>query len=377
MRLFVTCAQGLEELLEAEIKELGFSSTLLGFRGVHVDVEESLTPIYALNYQLRLASRVLMPLREFRCYDQQSLYKAARSIEWDRYIPKNKTFAIDANVSHKHLRNSHYAGLVVKDAICDQLREIRGGERPSVDVKTPDVQLNLFIHDWDANISFDTSGTPLYKRGYRVDGVEAPIQESLAAAILRLADFKGSETVIDPCCGSGTLLIEAALIATKTPPGYLRREWGFFHHPDFSQVEWLKVKAAADAERRPLEAKNWVGIDINKRAAQAARANLRGAGFHQNVTIIQSDFREFTPKELPDLLICNPPHGKRLDDVEHLRPLYRALGDFMKRQMAKPARGFIFTGSLELSKEVGLAPKRRHVIQQSGEEARLLAFDLY
>lgn len=372
--LFITCSQGLEPLLCEELKELGFNDVKPGYRGAHVmgDIEA----VYKINYGSRIASRVLLPLHKFRCFNQDQLYSGIRDIDWMPFFRKANTLAIDANVSHKYLRNSLFAAQVAKDAICDQLRE-RTGSRPSVDTKTPDVQLNLFIRDMQGTIYFDTSGVPLHKRGYRIDSVEAPLQESLAAAILRIAQYKDTDILLDPCCGSGTLLIEAALIASKTPPGYLRSDWGFRHLPGFSHGEFLKVKAEMDKDRVTLAPGRFFGCDINKDAYRITKGNLRASGFHQAIQIAHSDFREYEPEIAPNLVITNPPHGLRMGEIESLRGLYRALGDFLKRKTAKPARAFIFTGNLDLAKEVGLAPKRRHVMHSGGVEGRLLEFDLY
>lgn len=373
--LFVTCSQGMEELLIAELSELGFSETLKGFRGVYVR-DGTLDAICRINYCSRLASRVLLPLARFRCRDKNALYREADTIDWLKYIPAKKTIAIDANVAHHPgFRNSLYAAQVMKDAICDQYRA-RTGQRPNVHPSEPDVQLNLFIHNDDATISFDTSCVPLHKRGYRQESVEAPLRETLAAGLLRIAQYKGNEILFDPCCGSGTILIEAALIASHTPPGYLRKKWGFTFLPDFNQQAWLKIKNEADAKRIALPKGLISGIDVNKNAVRVTKVNLRAAGFHLSIDANHSDFREFTPNPEPNLLITNPPHGKRLEDIDSLKPLYRALGDFMKQKMAKPSRGFVFTGSLDLSKEVGLAPTQRHVIDNAGIDSRFLEFDV-
>lgn len=380
MTLFVSCGPGLETLLIEELAELGLEETSVGFCGVYVRGCESKTlmeTIYTINYCSRIASRVLLPLLEFRCYDQKALYQGADQIDWKRYLNKGQTIAIDANVNHPRLRNSLFCAQVVKDAICDQMRKATG-TRPSVDIQNPDIQLNLFIHGDHAILSFDTSGDPLHKRGYRQDAGEAPLQESMAAALLRIAQFKGNEHMIDPCCGSGTLLIEAALIASRTPPGYLRKQWGFFNHPDFVNEEWLIVKNEADKHRKELLPKSFVGCEINSEVARICRANLRAAGFLEAVEVLRTDFNDYEPAVPPNFLMTNPPHGRRLmGDDSSLRALYRQLGDFMKRKMAKPSRGFVFIGNLELTKEVGLAAKRRHVISNSGIDSRLLEFDLF
>lgn len=375
MDLFVTCGQGIEPLLANELAALGYCQTTAGYRGVQVQ-NVDFSAIYHINYRSRLAGRVFMPLANFHCRDVKALYKGASSINWTDYIPEDKTIAIDANVTHRQLRNSLFAAQVVKDAICDQLRA-QTGQRPSVDVKNPDVQLNLFIHDESAVISFDTSGQSLHKRGYREETVDAPMQETMAAALLMLAKYEGQTIFYDPCFGSGTLLIEAALMASCTPPGYLRRQWGFFNLRGYTQEEWLGAKAKADELQIPLSKGHFFGTDSNKKAVHAAKVNLRAAGIHQFVEIANGDFRDYTPPVPPNFIMTNPPYGKRLDDVDQLRPLYRALGDWMKRKSAKPARGFIFTGSFDLTKEVGLAASRRYVLDNGGIESRLLEFDLY
>ena len=251
------------------------------------------------------------------------------------------------------------------------------GRRPSVDVQQPDVQINLFVQQQNAIISFDTSGDPLHKRGYRQESVEAPIQESLAAAILRLAHYTKESVLLDPCCGSGTFLIEAALMATNTPPGYLRSRWGFMRHPDYSSADWLKVRNLADEKRIALAPKHLFGLDKSQTAVRATKINLRAAGFSQQVEVELGDFREYTPIITPNLIVANPPHGRRLDEEEQLRPLYRSLGDFMKHCCAKPGKGFVFTSNLELAKEVGLSAKKRHVLNNGGLDSRLLEYDLF
>lgn len=375
MDLFVTCAQTLEPLVAQELAQLGYPQAVTGFRGVNVrniDIEA----IYRINYLSRLAGRVLLPLIRFRCADSKSLYNHAGKIDWQKYLQPGKSIAIDANVHHPLLRNSLFAAQVVKDAICDQLR-LKAGWRPDVNIKNPDVQLNLYINNDAAILSFDTSIQPLHKRGYRQETVEAPMQETLAAALLTLANFQGTEIVVDPCCGSGTLLIEAALMASNTPPGFLRTKWGFMHLPEYSQLSWLAIKNEADSRRKELPKRHFFGIDISKQAVHSAKVNLRAVGLHHAIEVVQGDLRDYDPPIAPNFVIANPPYGRRLDDIDFLKSLYRALGDFMKRKTAKPAKGFIFTGSLELSKEVGLAAKRRHVLDNGGIESRLLEFDLY
>lgn len=373
--LFVSSAPLLEPLLAQELEELGIQNIRTGYRGVFVD-QWNFETVYRINYASRIASRVFIPLLSFRCRDQDSLYRNASKINWFDYLKVRDTFAIDANVRHPNLKNSLFAAQVVKDAICDQFRD-RTGSRPSVDLKTPDLQLNLFIDHQYGLLSLDASGAPLNKRGYRQESVEAPMQETLAAAILRIAKYNPEQDyLLDPCCGSGTLLIEAALIASKTPPGYLRQKWGFMRHPDFSMEAWLKTRNEIDADRTPLKPGIISGIDRAHSAIRAAKINLKAAGFHKEIALSEADFREYEPNPLPNLIIANPPHGRRLEEEEGLKPLYRELGDFLKKRSAKEGRAFIFTTSLELAKEVGLSGKR-HCLNLGGLEARLLEYQIF
>jgi putative N6-adenine-specific DNA methylase len=375
MELFITCNAHLESLLRQELEELGYTDVREGFRGVNCRVD-SLKDVYRINYLSRIASRVLLPLKEFQCRGPEELYRAARSIQWEPYFKKAEHFAIDANVDHPQIRNSLYAAQVVKDAICDQLVE-KMGRRPNVQTYRPDLQLNLFIRGGKGTLSFDTSGDPLHKRGYRQESSEAPLQETLGAALLKLSHYNPEEIMIDPCMGSGTLLIEAAMVATKTPAGFFRSKYGFQHHPEFDSTEWLKIRNEADNQKIPLKKGHLFGLDVNKNAVRIAQANLRASGFNKEVEITQGDFRDFEPKTVPNYLLTNPPYGKRLEESTMLAPLYRALGQFMKSKMQKPARGFVLCGSMDLTKEVGLASSKRTVLDNGGIEARLLEFDLY
>lgn len=373
--LFVSCAPELEPLLMEELQELGVSHLKIGYRGVFVE-QWDWPSVYKINYASRLASRVLLPLARFKCFDRHSLYRHIFAIDWSLYLKEGETFAIDANVHHRELRNSLFAAQVAKDAICDQMRQ-KTGRRPSIDLHHPTVQLNLYIQQTLAIMSFDTSGAPLHKRGYRQETVEAPLQETLAAAMLRLASYTPDQILLDPCCGSGTILIEAALMATQTPPGYLRQKWGFMHHPSYRTEEWLQERNKLDEKRRALASKHLFGLDINKHAVRSSKINLKAAGFSQAVEISEGDFRDYQPLILPNLIVTNPPHGRRLEDENQLRPFYRALGNFLKQKTAKPAHGYIFTTNVELAKEVGLAAKRRHILNNGGVDARLFEYDLY
>lgn len=369
-KLFVTCPETLEPLLEEELKILGYRDITPSFRGVYVS--SSMRAIYEINYLSHIACRVLYPIASFACFDKERLYGKAKQIDWSQYLSLDKTFAIDVTGRHPAFKNTLFAAQVLKDAICDHFRE-KTGQRPNVCTKNPDIQIALHLNDDRISISFDTSGEPLFKRGYRRASIAAPIQETYAAAFLQMAGYKGSEILLDPCCGSGTILIEAALKATHTPPGFLRTKWGFFHLPQFSKTEWELVKQTHDAKRIPLAKDKLFGYDISKSALQAATINCKP---FPEIQLFHQDFRTATPSFAPTLALCNPPHGTRLDTPETLQPLYRALGSFFKQQLAKPAKAFVFTSSLFLSKEIGLKPTQRHVLKMTHLDCRLLEYEI-
>lgn len=375
MRLFVSCSSGLEGLLEEEIRSLGFDDIRHGFRGVHVEVDH-FSAVYAINYASRLASRVLCPLAHFKVSDAKSLYIAALKLDWSQYMDLRKTFSIDFSVDHPAFKNTLFAAQVVKDALCDQFRE-KTGERPSVDTYNPQVQFHLFIREGKGTLSLDTSLTPLHKRGYRTEGGEAPLQETLAAALLKIAKYTPEDILVDPCMGSGTFLIEAALMASNTPPGLFRQKWGFESHPDYSKNDWLDTKKIFDSRVVPLKPNHFFGYDINRNMVRIAITNVRAAGMHQWVKCSYGDFRTLQLPTPATLIIANPPYGKRLSEVDQLVPLYRALGDFMKQEAKPPARGFVLTAEPDLAKAIGLKTAKRHVVFQGGLEARFLEFDLY
>jgi putative N6-adenine-specific DNA methylase len=317
---------------------------------------------------------VLIPIGDFKVYDKETLYRGARKIDWDRFLGLKQTFAIDFSVNHREFNNTLFAAQVLKDAICDHFRD-KTGERPSVNVQNPSVQFHLLIQRDTAVISLDTSLTPLHKRGYRLEAGVAPLQETLAAALLRLAKYKADDILLDPVMGAGTLLVEAALIATNTPPGFLRQRWGFSTHPDFREKDWVDVKEEADSKIVPLPPGKISGTDLSKNMVRIAQTNLKAAGFGRSVKVEMADFREYTPAIAPNIIIANPPYGERMGETESLRSLYRELGQFMKKVSARPGKGFIISNSMELLKEVGLKSTQRHVVTHGGEEARFLEFD--
>ncbi len=333
--LFITCPENLEFMLIDELTRLGLKDLRKGFRGVFAPV--SMHAVYLVNYCSRIATRVLCPLKPFSCRNRNDIYNAAREIPWFKFLDEKKTFAIDANVTHPQLQNSLFAAQVMKDAICDQIRE-RVGVRPSVDVKNPDVQLNLFIHYNKGIISFDTSGAPLFKRGWRSSSTTTSIQENLAAAILTQAGYTPDVTLCDPFCGSGTFLIEAALMATRTPPGFFRNKWGFFNLPQYNAEDWAAFKKSHDALRIPLEKGKIFGADKDLTTVQICKEHVKKIGCSDSITVQHADVIRYAPSAPPSLILTDPPYGKRL---ETSHTIFRELGEFIKRTSSGSTEAFV------------------------------------
>lgn len=348
--LFISCAGNLETCLLDELKDLGVASARRGHRGVFAP--RAMENVFAINYCSRIATRVLWPLIRFPCPHRDALYAAARMIDWCAYFSSEKnTLAIDANVdNHPALKNSHFAALVVKDAICDTLRDSKGW-RPSINLENPTVQLNLFIHKGIATLYVDTSGKPLFKRGYRAQTGEAPLQESLAAAVLTMAEYDPANDIFcDPFCGSGTLLIEAAMRATNTPAGFYRRIWGFTAMPDYQEQKWRAFRARADQKRIPLAPGKIFGADGSPSSIDMTRNHLEATGFIGSVDTFSRPIQNFAPPFSPSLIVCNPPYGRRL---ETSADLYAGLGKFAKRY--ENSRLFFLASDERMAKASGLA----------------------
>jgi putative N6-adenine-specific DNA methylase len=305
--------------------------------------------IFKANYLSRLATRVLLPLAEFRCPDKEALYREAKKIDWLTLLDETKTFSIDSHVHHPQIRHSLYAAQVMKDAICDQIRDKKGA-RPSIDKENPTIHLHLLINNQNALISFDTSGIALYKRGYREHIAEACIQETLAAAILRKSGYNANEVLCDPFCGSGTFLIEAACIATQTPAGFFRKSFGFTHLPAFKEAEWLSFKEAHDQKRVPLEPSSILGADIDQSTLRLCKENVLKAGFEKGIKLFASPVNSLKLPKSPTLVVTNPPFGKRF---EASYPLYADLGAFLKRECPATPWAYVLTAAFPLAKATG------------------------
>jgi len=371
---FAQIAGGFEELAETELKELGAKEIRADYRGFHFQADPE--TLYRINYKARLLIRILAPLITFDCHSDKYLHQTAMKIDWSQFMTVQDTFAINAVTSNTPgLTHSQYAALKVKDAICDVFRE-KTGERPNVDAKDPDLGIHLYVRNNRATISIDTSGGSLHKRGYRTARVDAPMAETLAAAIIRLSGWKGERPLIDPMSGSGTLLCEAAMRYCWMPAGYLRTGWGFKRLPDFDSRTWMKVKNEADGFMRPLPADLLIASDIDPVAARATRRNLnRLPGCKNQFECGPKDFRKIEKLENTTIVV-NPPYGIRLGNRENAELLMKELGDFLK-QRCTGCTAYVYAGDRKLLKKVGLKPEWKTDLNNGGLEGVLGKYELY
>ncbi|MEW6653351.1 MAG: THUMP domain-containing protein [Bacteroidota bacterium] len=362
----------MEELCEAELKELGAANTKISYRGVYFDA--SIEDLYKINYTSRMLSRVLAPLKTERCEDAKHLIKIAQKIRWEELISLNNTFAITSSVAKSKITNSLYAAQCLKDGIADYFRE-RFGRRPDVSVSNPDVRINLHIEDNTAVISLDTSGESLHKRGYRLLAGDAPMQETLAAAIIRLSGWNGENPLWDCMCGSGTIICEALMHYCNIPAQYLRKKFGFMNLPEFNKDIWMEIKEKLDKKIRPLPAGIIRGSDKFQKVLDAAKDNLSRLPFSESVELKCHPFDHVSSFE-NGLLITNPPYGIRLGERDEVEELYKELGDFIKRNCTG-TKAFIYTGEPSLRKSIGLKTSRRIPLVNGKLEGVLLQIDSY
>ncbi len=298
---------GLEPVLAQELTQLGANNVQIGRRVVSFTGNKEL--MYRANFQLHTAIRILKPIAEFKAKSAEDMYAEVKKIDWSKYILKGKTFSVDSVVYSEEFKNSRFVTYKVKDAIVDQFRE-RTGERPNISVSNPDVRLNIHIADDKATLSLDSSGESLHRRGYRQESVEAPLNEVLAAGMILMTGWKGETDFIDPMCGSGTLLIEAALIARNISPGVFRKGFAFEKWPDFDREMFDMIYNDDSGEREFNH--HIYGYDSDMKAVNTARKNVMAAGLSKNITVDCRDFKEFTQPAEKSILVTNPPYGERI-----------------------------------------------------------------
>ena len=370
-RLVATCTRGLEDVLRGELVGLGHPEAAAG-RGM-VRFEGGIEAVYAANVGLRTAIRVLREVAEGPAPSRDRLYELASGVPWEDLLSRGMTFAVESAGRGAAFPNTSFASLVVKDAVADRLRS-RWGSRPDVNREDPDLVVHVHLTPDRAGIAVDSSGEPLSHRGYRPMGGPAPLSEALAAGILLLAGYDGSRPLVDPMAGTGTIPIEAALIATATAPG-LRRRFACERWPSHEAARLDEVRRASATSVR-LAPVPIVASDRDPRAVSATARNAQAAGVAASVAAVARDVRDLVLPGPEALVVCNPPYGERLGDRTELPALYRALGDVLKRRAAG-ATAWVLVGNPDLVKAVGLRPSRRVVLFNGPIECRLLRYDLY
>jgi putative N6-adenine-specific DNA methylase len=371
-RYFAQIEEGVKDLGGEELAELGAKNVKPAFRGLYFTADKK--TLYRINYASRLVSRVLAPVVTFDCPDTETLYETAKQIRWSDFFKAGSTFAVFGNVANSRITHSKYASLRVKDALADSLI-YKAGLRPDVSVTDPDVSLNLYINNDQATISVDTSGGALHRRGYREETVSAPMQETVAAAIIRMTRWDGAVPLYDPMCGSGTLLCEALMHYCRIPSGIFRKKFGFEALPDFDPALWGQVKEQADAEIRELPEGRISGSDISEQAVAISKTNLLGMHFGNQVQITQADFSSLSPLE-NQVIVVNPPYGIRMGKNKNLDAFHKKLGDFLK-QKCRGSAAYVYFGNPDYIKKMGLKASWKKPVQAGGLDGRLVKYELY
>ncbi len=371
-RFFAACSTDLEESLARELVELGASDVQPTRRGVHFVADpEALVRVVL---ECSIASRVLAPLSSFDCHSPKYLHRRVQDLPWEEFLSCDRSILVSATLANSRLRHTQYAAQVVKDGICDRFRRLQG-RRPNVDKRTPDHRIHLHAQGNKVTLSLDCADGAMHRRGYRVATGEAPIAETVAAAILHHAQWRGERPLIDPFCGSGTLLAEAAFRVSGAGVGALRSRFGLRWLPDVDRSAF-DAALASHRERQPeLEAGLLRGSDVDPRMIEAARQNLERVPGGEDIRLRRIDVRDHPGLE-DGVIVCNPPYGLRMGSADQAAALMRDFGDFLKRR-CKGSTAWVYLGERELAKSVGLRPARRIPMRSGGLDGRLLRYDLY
>ena len=372
-RIVVTCAKGIPPFLKREVLSLGYP--ILSEGVAHIETEGSIEDTMRLNLFIRTGQRVLFLLEEFTVIDSDKLYEKVSRIEWEDYIPEDGYVCVTSSVETSTIKDSRFANLKCKDAIVDHIK-VKRGYRPDSGPKRDRSVIHLYWRDELCQVYLDTSGEPLSRRGYRKIPLKAPMQETLAAAVILATDWSGDGNFTNPMCGSGTLAIEASLIALNKAPGLLRSNFGFMHLKGFDESSWDALRRKTRALSKKSLNGRIIATDISKAAVEAAKKNAATAGVDRLIEFGISDFSETPVPDGGGMVILNPEYGERLGEIEKLKETYKRVGDFFKKK-CQGYMGYIFTGNFDLAKKVGLRTKRRIPFFNSNIECRLLEYDLY
>jgi putative N6-adenine-specific DNA methylase len=368
---FATCPRGLEQALVAELVALGARDARRVDGGVAFTGEFALC--YAANLESRLASRVLWQVGHAPYRSEHDIYDAARAFEWPRHFHARRSLRVDTAAIKSPVRSLDFVTLRVKDAICDVFRD-RSGGRPDVDTRQPDVRVHVFLTRDEATFYLDTSGEPLFRRGWRAVRGEAPLRENLAAGILKLSGWTAPVPLLDPMCGSGTFLVEAAMMALDIAPG-LSRAFGFEKLENFDAAKWRGMHEKARTRGKRAYPLPIYGSDKSGTALGLARDNLSAAGVAGTVTLKQVSLLDASPPATSGIVVMNPPYGERTGDDDELAAFYPKLGDVLKQRFTGWT-AYIFTADLRLPKLIRLAASQRTPLYNGALECRLFKYEL-
>ena len=361
---------GLEPVLAKELTQLGANDVKIGRRMVSFTGNKEL--MYRANFQLHTAIRILKPIRHFKAKCADDVYEEIKKIDWTAYLDDDKTFAVDSVVFSEEFRHSKFVSYKVKDAIVDQFRE-KTGKRPNISVANPDLRLNIHIAEDDCTLSLDSSGESLHRRGYRQESVEAPLNEVLAAGMILLSGWKGDTDFIDPMCGSGTILIEAALIAKNMAPGLFRKEYAFEKWPDFDADLFDEIYNDESQEREFQH--HIYGYDVDVKAVNTAILNVKAAGLSNDITVRQQDFKDFTQPSHKSIIITNPPYGERISTPD-LLGTYKMIGERLKHEF-KGNDAWVLSYREECFEQIGLKPSIKIPLYNGSLECEFRRYQMF
>lgn len=365
---------GLEEICASELRRLGAENVAVHNRAV--SFEGNIGVLYKANLLVRTALRILVPIHEFRASNEHTFYEEVKKIDWSAYISPDDTLAIDTVLNTPIFNHSQYISQKAKDAIVDQFRD-RYGRRPSVDLDKPTLRLHIHIFNDVVSIAFDSSGESLHKRGYRAKTNLAPINEVLAAGLVLLSGWTGRTPLVDPMCGSGTILIEAAMIASEIPAGIHRKWFGFemWHsYLPYDAELWKTIHTAAIDRINDTEPQLY-GCEISPNVARKAKENIKWAKVEDMIQIVNTDFRDYEPPTGGGTLIMNPPYGERMEK-DDLELLYKSIGDTFKKRYS----GYdcwMITSNMDALKQVGLRPSRKLTLYNGQLECKYMKYSMY
>lgn len=372
-RLLITCAPSLSEWLQKELDTLGHKVLLV--RKTGIEIEGTLADSMRLNLWLRTAFAVLYLLDEFVCRDPEALYRAAAKLPWENIIPADEYISIVSYVDNPTINNTMFPNLKLKDAIVDRIMK-KEQRRPNSGPKRTNIVINLYWKDDRAWLYLNTSGNKLADRGYRRIPHKAPMQETLAAAVIMATGYIGQTPLVAPMCGSGTLAIEAALVSQNRAPGLLRSNYGFMHLKGFNDDAWRTVRREAINAAQKDIAPHIIATDIDPAAVQAAKKNAATAGVERLIEFGVCDFAETPLPPAPFVVVMNPEYGIRMGEISQLEKVYERIGGFFK-QKCQGATGYVFTGNLDLAKKVHLTPNRKFPFFNADIDCRLLKYEMY